>query len=282
VPRIVHLSDIHHQIDWRERSLWSSGWRGAPGRFELHGLGRLRRFQGVQDRIKRLIDLVLGHEPDHVLLTGDLTALGDEAELVHVRLLFASLIAEGRLTVIPGNHDRYTDTPSARRFERVFADLLRSDLPEYADAQGYPFVKLLGNRLALVGLDSTRVHSWSHYVVGRLGPRQLRALTRVLDDPRLEGRTILVLSHHGPVGPSGTFAWRESGLLDAAAFMRTLRGRTVVVHHGHSHHRYWHRARDGAPHLFGGGSSTEGSRAGFWQLELEDHRVLEATAHPLR
>ena len=94
MTRVVHLSDIHHQIDWRERSLLSSGWRGAPGRFELHGLGRLRRFHGVQDRIKRLLEVVLRRGPDHVLLTGDLTSLGDEAEFVEVPRLFATLIAE--------------------------------------------------------------------------------------------------------------------------------------------------------------------------------------------
>ena len=282
MSRLVHLSDIHLQIDWRQRSLWSSGWRGAPGRFELHGLGRLRRFHGVHDRIRRLLDAVMKREPDHVLLTGDLTALGDATEFSQVRSLFAPLLAEGRLTVVPGNHDRYTDAPGARGFERIFADVLKSDLPQYADTRGYPFVKLLGKRLAIVGLDSTRVNSWGHYVLGRLGQTQLRTLTRVLDDPQLSGRTLLVLTHHGPAGPSGSFDWRESGLIDAAALMRRLRGKSVVVHHGHSHHRYWHPAREGAPHVFGGGSSTEGSRAGFWQVEIDSHRLLEATAHPLR
>jgi 3',5'-cyclic AMP phosphodiesterase CpdA len=281
MTRLVHLSDIHLQIDWRQRSLWSSGWRGAPGRFELHGLGRLRRFHGVHDRIRRLVDRALGREPHHVLLTGDLTALGDEVEFAHVRSLFAPLLAEGRLTVIPGNHDRYTDTPRSRVFERMFASELKSEMPEHADARGYPFVKLLGKRLALVGLDSTRVNSWGHYLLGRLGRSQLSRLGRVLDDVRLAGRTILVLTHHGPVGPSGRFNLRESGLVDAGRLLRILRGRPVVVAHGHSHHRYWHRARGGAPHTFGGGSSTEGAGAGFWQLDIDTHRLLEATAHPL-
>jgi 3',5'-cyclic AMP phosphodiesterase CpdA len=87
VLRLVHLSDLHHQIDWRKRPFWSSGWRGAPGRFELHALGRLRRFTGVEQRIARLVDQVLALCPDRVLLTGDLTALGDAAELEHARAL---------------------------------------------------------------------------------------------------------------------------------------------------------------------------------------------------
>ncbi len=277
--RLAHLSDLHQQIDWRKRPFWSSGWRGALGRFELHALGRLRRFAGVEARIARLVDQVLTLAPDRVLVTGDLTALGDEDELRLARSLLEPFIAAGLLVVIPGNHDRYTDA-RRRAFEVVFHDLLGSDLPELADARGYPFVKLVGDRHALVGLDSTRVRGWSQYFVGRLGASQLRALARVLEHPALAGRTVLLLAHHGPAGPSGAFDWNESGLLDADALLRTLRHRPVVLLHGHSHHRYWHRARQGRPHLIAGGSSTE--RPGFFEVRVDDHRALEAVLHPLR
>ena len=277
--RLVHLSDLHQQIDWRERPFWSSGWRGAPGRFELHVLGRLRRFAGVEQRIARLLEQVTALAPDRVVITGDLTALGDEQELRVVRSLFEPFIAAGLLVVIPGNHDRYTD-PRGHAFEVVFGDLLSSDLPELADEYGYPFVKLVGERHALVGLDSTRVQGWSHYFFGRLGLGQLGRLTRVLEHPAMTGRTVLVLAHHGPAGPSGAFDWNESGLIDAGALLRALRDRRVVLLHGHSHHRYWHRARPGRPHLIAGGSSTE--HPGFWEVQVDDHQALEAVAHALR
>jgi 3',5'-cyclic AMP phosphodiesterase CpdA len=278
VLRLAHLSDLHQQIDWRKRPFWSSGWRGAPGRFELHVLGRLSRFTGVERRIACLVDQVLALAPDRVVVTGDLTALGDEQELRVARSLLEPFIAAGLLVVIPGNHDRYTDARGGA-FEVVFGDLLRSDLPELADERGYPFVKRVGERHALVGLDSTRVQGWSHYVVGRLGDPQLRRLARVLEHPAMEGRTVLLLVHHGPAGPSGAFDWNESGLIDAEALLRTIAQRPVVLLHGHSHHRYWHRARPGRPHLIAGGSSTE--RPGFWEVQVDDYRALEAVAHPL-
>ncbi len=280
MPRLFHLSDLHHQLDWRARSLGSTGWRGLIGRVELHGMGRLARFAGARDTISRLVERALESNADHVLLTGDLTALGDEVELGEARALLEPLISAGRLVVIPGNHDRYTEAPHERRFERVFRDLLHSELDGFSDASGWPFVKLLGDRHALVGLDTTRVSGWSHYFVGRTGPAQLGALTRLLDDPRLSGRTVLVLAHHGPHGPSGRFHWRESGLLDGDALLEALRDRPVVLLHGHSHHRYWHRAEGAHPHRFGGGSSTE--RPGWWQIELDDHRYVEAEMGRLR
>ena len=274
--RLVHLSDVHLQVDWSRRSLWRSGWRGAPGRFEL-AAGRLARFAEAESKLSRLLDAADARNPDQVILTGDLTGLGDADELELARSVLQPLIDAGRLTVIPGNHDRYTDASGARRFEKRFGDQLRSDLPEHADAHGYPFVKLWGDRWAVVGLDSTRVPGWSQYVVGRLGRAQLRRLRRVLDDPRLAGRSVLVLSHHGPNGPAGRFDWRESGLIDAAEFLDELRERPVVLMHGHSHLRYWHRAGAGLPHQLGGGSSTEPGNAGFFEVELSDHRDVVAT-----
>jgi 3',5'-cyclic AMP phosphodiesterase CpdA len=276
VPRVVHVSDLHHQIDWDRRSWSSSGWRGAPARVELHGFGRLKRFAGVHDKIRRLVDRVLEAEADQVLLTGDLTALGDDHELAEVRVLLHPLISSGRLALVPGNHDRYSSAPGAGRFERVFGDLLRSDLPEHADARGWPYVRLVGERLAIVGLDSTRVRGWGQYFVGRLGLAQLSRLRRVLDDPRLAGRTTLVLSHHGPFGPRRRFDWRESGLLDSHHLLEVVRERSVVLHHGHSHLRFWHKAGEGLPHVFGGGSATDRGTEGFWHLEVDDHRTLEA------
>jgi 3',5'-cyclic AMP phosphodiesterase CpdA len=274
--RVVHLSDIHHQLDWTQRSAISSGWRGALGRFELQGLGRLARFHGVADRIAGLVDQVQALEVDQVLITGDFTALGDPDELTQVRALLAPLISTAKLTVIPGNHDRYTSPVSAGRFEQCFGDLLVSDLPGHADAAGFPFVKLIGAHFAIVGLDSTRVSGMGQYFFGRLGADQRARLGRVLDDPQLAGRTVLVLCHHGPLGPSGSFDWREAGLADSGQLLALLRDRPVVLHHGHSHHRFWHPAKDGAPHIFGGGSSTEPGTEGFWLIELDDHQRLEA------
>jgi 3',5'-cyclic AMP phosphodiesterase CpdA len=277
--RIVHLSDLHLQLDWRDRTLRSTGWRGAPGRFELHALGRLKRFQAARDRVRRLVDAALAHEPDRVVITGDFTALGDATELAEARTLLEPLA--GRMSVVPGNHDRYTDRPGARNFERVFSKELRSDMPEYADAHGYPWVHLCDERFALIGLDSTRVAGWGHYFVGRVGKQQRAALARILDDPRLQRRTAMVMVHHGPVGPSGKFHWAESGLLDAKPLMKLLHDRPAMLLHGHSHQRYWHRAIGGKPHQIGGGSSTSGKRGAYWHLELDDHRAVEANVRPL-
>lgn len=246
-----------------------------PGRLELHAFGRFDRFASATASWNRILEDISALDVDHVLFTGDLTAMGDEHEFLAIHDSLLHLLREKRLTVIPGNHDRYTDAPEARHFERLFGQHLASDLPEYADAHGYPFVRLLGNDTAVVGLDSTRVTGWSQYVVGRLGAPQLQALQRVLDDPRVAGRTVHVLSHHGPLSPDGRREWRESALIDGPELLAVLADRPVMLHHGHSHVRSWQRASAGA-HLFGGGSSTEPGRDGYWMLDVDDHQRFEA------
>jgi hypothetical protein len=202
------------------------------------------------------------------VVTGDVSALGHEDEVGPVEELLRPLLKAGRLTVIPGNHDRYTDTPSARVFERVFSPWLGSDLPELAVEGPYPFVRLVGDDLAFIGLDSTRVSGWSHYFVGRLGSRQLEAARAALAHPKLAGRTVF--------GPSGRFDWIHSGLLDASGLLDVLHERPAVLLHGHSHERYWHRRAGGRPHVLGAGSSTEQGREGYWVVEFDDHQALEA------
>jgi hypothetical protein len=275
--RIIHVSDVHHQLDWAAKPWRSSGWQGALGRLELHGFNRLHKFAEAATVWKRILDDIDHFEADHVIFTGDLTAMGHEDEFWAVSESVKHLTKEGKLTIIPGNHDRYIDAPGKRHFEHVFAPQIISDMPEYCDEYGYPFVRLLGHDVALVGIDSTRVKGWAQYFVGRIGKTQLGSLQKILDDPRLANRTVHVLSHHGPLSPDGRREWMESGLIDAPAFLRILEGREVMLHHGHSHIRSWHRAGDERPHLFGGGSSTEPGKEGYWMLDVEDHHQVEVS-----
>src|SRR4051794_18735258 len=63
---------------------------------------RLERLEEVVARVKSL-------EPDHLLITGDLTTTALPAEFQAARSALAELLVDSeRVTVIPGNHDRYT------------------------------------------------------------------------------------------------------------------------------------------------------------------------------
>jgi len=53
-----------------------------------------------------LVETLLAERVDHVVVTGDLTHQGSRSEYRRFRELFAPLLDAGRLTFIPGNHDR--------------------------------------------------------------------------------------------------------------------------------------------------------------------------------
>ena len=116
----IHLSDIHI---WRYAlnplRLFN---KRAVGMAELV-LGRSRKFR--LERLQSVVDRVLSLAPDHILITGDLTTTALPAEFRAARKALADLLVDSsRVTVIPGNHDRYTiGSVRHRQFEEWFGEV---------------------------------------------------------------------------------------------------------------------------------------------------------------
>lgn len=271
--RLAHASDVHVQVEVpRTQGLLRLGWRRALAQVELAGLGRARRFAEAERVLSRIAAAMAGSGVDHAVITGDLTCLAYEEEFERAKAALGPLAEDpGRLSIIPGNHDRYTlNAARERRFERHFGPLLRSDLPRFCGPQGYPFVRLLGREAAVVGLDSTRLAPFPGFAFGQIGREQLARLSALLDAPELRGRSVAVLVHHAPLLESGRPDTVTHGLRDAGALLRALAGRPCSLHHGHVHRRYWLKANASRPDVFNAGSSTMSGREGFWVVELDE------------
>lgn len=277
--RLAHISDVHVQVEapWTQ-GLRSLGWRRALAQVELVGLGRARRFRDAECSLATMAATALAAGADHVVITGDLTGLAFEEEFQRAKAALGALVEDpSRLSVIPGNHDRYTSGAAReRRFERHFGPLLGSDLPRFAGPSGYPFVRLLGREGAVIGLDSTRLAPFPGLAFGRLGREQLGRVSALVKAPELRGRFLSVLVHHAPLVESGRPDSPTHGLRDGASLLRALAGRPCSIHHGHVHRRFWLRATGSRPDLFNAGSSTMSGREGFWIIELEAGGVLAA------
>jgi 3',5'-cyclic AMP phosphodiesterase CpdA len=186
--RIIHLSDIHV---WRlafnplrllgKRSVgFFSLLRGRARRF------RLERLSDVVERVQRL-------DADHILITGDLTTMALPGEFADARAALAPLLVDGsRVTVLPGNHDRYT-TGSVRRlsFEGTFG--------AFAPAATYPWLRHLDPETAILGLDPTRSHISAR---GLLPIDQLDRAERLVADPATRPRRLIVACHYPAVAPA--------------------------------------------------------------------------------
>ena len=180
--RIVHLSDIHV---WRYVfNPFRLVNKRAVGMADLL-LGRARRF-----RLERLADVVeraAGLNADHVLITGDLTTTALESEFMAAREALSPLLADpGRVTVLPGNHDRYTTgSVRFRHFESWFAP--------FAPSGPYPWLRRLDDETAILGLDATRSHISA---TGWLPRAQLEAARELVADPARRPRRLIVANHY--------------------------------------------------------------------------------------
>ena len=273
--RFLHLSDVHVTADYGRHSLLRLGWRRWIALGELTLGGRARAFARAPETISRILDEARTLAVDHVILSGDLTAYALPVEFEGARAAMGEWANEPqRCTVIPGNHDRYT--PGAHRthrFEQSFGNLLASDLPGVAVEDGFPFVRLLGEHDAVIGLLSARVPYFPGLSYGFVGRRQRDALAALVRRPELEGRAVLVVVHHAPFGALGKPDRLLHGLVDAPALLALLPGDRFAVLHGHIHQRFHFPATEDRPHIFGAGSSTEAGHEGYWIIETAGGRI---------
>jgi 3',5'-cyclic AMP phosphodiesterase CpdA len=274
--KILHFSDIHIQVD-NKTPLWRMGWRRAMHQFEFSFLGRARKFERARQTVQRIIADAERLDVDHAVLSGDLTALGMPEEFRLAREALGSLATNGRLTIVPGNHDRLS-WRDLRAFEEHFGDLCTSDLPEYQRPGPFPAVRLIGSDLAVVGLDSSRLPPFVGLVYGKVHGEQFDSLKAILADPRMAGRAILVVVHHAPrTRDGGKDLWTQR-LFDDEKLLALLPGPRHALLFGHVHDRFWHRATEKTPHLFGAGSSTQAGMTGYWLIETNEGVVTDAQA----
>lgn len=280
--RILHISDVHVQVDY-ERTLWRAiGWRRVVAQLELKLAKRANRYREAPETLSRLLRKAQHGGYDHVVLSGDLTALAVDEEFEGVRKALGSLADRpDLLTVIPGNHDVFTPgSLQKRRFEKWFGHLLHSDLPAFQVEGPWPVVRKLGETAAMIALCSARVPPVPGIAAGRVGEEQLTALTRIARHPSMRGRNLYVTVHHAPLRGDGRLDRRDHGLLDADRLIEACTEAGVqAVFCGHIHARY-NYAIAGGPTIVCGGSSTWKNHEGFLLvqqggegLEIEEHRL---------
>lgn len=229
---LAHLSDPHL---FAPRAISPSMLLDKRSLGVVNALGR-RRAVHRPEVLRATLDALLAHGPDHLVVTGDLSTVGAEAELLAFRAILEERdLGPDRVTVIPGNHDAYV--PAVVRsgaFERVFGAFCAEDrepAPCDAPVRTWPRLRLRGP-VALVACTSARP-SGPLLALGTLGSGQRARLDALLADPALAGHARIVALHH-PVQP-GAGHWHNR-LTDAPEVRRILatRGATLVLH-GHLH-----------------------------------------------
>ncbi|HSS37285.1 MAG TPA: metallophosphoesterase [Polyangia bacterium] len=188
---------------------------------------------------------------DQVIATGDLTHRGLAKELAAFEAIFAPLVAQGRLIVVPGNHDCLG--------EDVSGQLMSGPRVQIATRPG----------LFIVRVNSTAPHnrSWINGH-GSLDDADLDAIDAALDAAPAGALVVIALHHHVLPMPEEHVAERLSNWLGfvftselskGRELLRRVRGRCDLVLHGHRHVPRGARLF-GPPrtmHVLNAGSSTE-------------------------
>lgn len=274
--RVLHISDVHVDVP-----LWAVPLRGWWNKRLLGGANylfrRSRHFRDVRRKLEALDRFRLEWDVDLVLCTGDYTVLGTEAELAAARRLIDPLTHAPRgFVTVPGNHDVYVPD-AVGRFERFFGDFLETDMPEHRIDGCWPVVRLVGESVAVVALDSTRPNPQPWRSSGRIPDVQLAALRGILADPRVSERFVFVITHYAPRLENGQRDRFAHGLLNGDEFLACVadlpRG---AVLHGHVHHCYRVQVPGVRPSLFGAGSTTQDAREGLWVFDVSPQQVTVA------
>lgn len=185
--RIIHLSDVHvWRYEFNPIRLMS---KRAIGMLELV-TRRARKFK--LERLHDVVERIQSLQPDHLVITGDLTTTALPAEFQDARAALAPLLVDReRVSVVPGNHDRYTSgSVRYHLFEEIFG--------EFAPAREYPWLRSLDAETAILGLDATRSHISA---TGRLPDPQFSTARRLLEDPASRPSRLIVACHYPVLAP---------------------------------------------------------------------------------
>jgi 3',5'-cyclic AMP phosphodiesterase CpdA len=208
------------------------------GRYPRNGFAPRDCDRYAQKHTRGLIEALREVEVDHLVVTGDLTLSGEAREFERAAELLQPFAEAKKLTVVPGNHDVWTDDAvETARFLRAIGPDGRGMRKA---APSYPHVVPLGTEAVLIALDSARYGEDPRTTPGRLGSEQLRSARALAREHAKAGRAVVLAFHHHVVlpperVPSDAHVARMP-LFDADQVVRLVAEVPVAaVLHGHRH-----------------------------------------------
>ena len=227
-PHLTHLERAQPRELCNKRILGFLSWR------------RRRRHHHRPEVLDALLADVHSRQPNHVVITGDLTHIGLPDEFRQARAWLEKLGTPDTVTVIPGNHDTYVSDEWARTFGQI-SEYLRSDAALNWSTEDYPSIRIR-EPWAIIGLSSA-IPTAPFLATGRLGESQRLRLAQLLQELQTPELLRLVLIHHAPL--PGVDKMRRR-LVDGRETLSTLlAGRPHLILHGHGHRARWNSAGAG-------------------------------------
>jgi 3',5'-cyclic AMP phosphodiesterase CpdA len=271
--RLAHLSDIHvtsRQLEWSPGDWFTkrlSSWVN-------HRFFRGHFFARAEEILGRLMDELPARKIDHLIFSGDATALGFEAE---VRVA-AEALRVGQSAIpglaVPGNHDYCT--PAAARsghFERYFAPWQEG---RRIGAHRYPFAQQVGP-VWLIGVNGATGNRRPWDAAGAVGADQLDRLEQLLAD--LPGAVKILVIHFPICLSDGRPEIPFHGLRDLKRVLAVAwAGGVGLWLHGHRHSPYHLQTPAGS--AFPAICAGTATQRGLWSYG--EYTIAENTLNAVR
>ena len=273
--RILHFSDPHIPTPLSHVPLGKWLGKRAVGGANLL-LGRYRLFADAAEKLKALTRFKAEQNVDLVLCTGDYTALGLNHEYQEaVNALSGLMDASLGYVNVPGNHDCYlADAIREERFHAHFKSTLTSDLPEHQVDGPWPLVRLIGEDIAVIAVNSSRPNPLPWRSSGKIPELQLMELDKLAQDRRMTDRRVFVMTHYAPLLENGEKdSWRH-GLENSEKFLLSCAEfKQAVILCGHVHRCYHVIDKTTGQAIFCAGSATLTAKEGFWLFDARGREI---------
>jgi len=265
---LAHLSDIHitaPRYEWRLPDFFN---RRIASWFNHRWMGRRHRFRHADEVLTILMAELNQRGIEHILFSGDATALGFESEIRRA----AEFLQVNRRPglAVPGNHD-YCNGRVARSglFERCFAPWL---VGERIDSATYPFAQRLGPAW-VIGVNSATGNVTPWDAAGSVDADQLGRLEQLL--AQLSPGPRMLITHYPVCLADGKPEHFYHGLRNRAEVVEVAaRGGVVLWLHGHRHTPYILPRTDLAPFpIICNGSSTQTDKWSYCEYLLDDLKL---------
>ena len=267
-PTIIHISDLHFHTYPRNIKEYKSK--------RILGMGNLffrRASQYPLQRAKLLVEQINQMKWDHLVISGDLTQLSLEFEFSLARETLEPLLKDPeRVTIIPGNHDRYISESGA-------TDYYKQYFGRFFGCEEI-HVRKINSSWVIAGWDSTHPNDWLT-ASGTVRRSTLQATENLLSS--FPEKTRFIIVNHYPL----TFPedWKVDHFHELYNLVPVrnwiLRQPKIRLYlHGHIHRNWQPRlTRDSSPELLlvNSASSTSrlypGQKSSFHKIELAGDKM---------
>lgn len=220
---LAHISDIHLS------PLPHVALRDLLGKRLTGYLNwKIRRHDALNsETLGSLVTHLQRQQADFIAVTGDMTNLALQPEIVRAGEWLKALGSSDSICVAPGNHDAYV--PGAlESAQRLWGPYMQG---ETLDAAAFPYVRRIGDMGVIT--CSSAVPTRPFLAIGRFDERQAERLARILTGLGEAGMFRVVLIHHPP---NKELQHPSFGLKGHKLFRKVIaeHGAELILH-GHTH-----------------------------------------------